>query len=51
MPTACWRRKVIMRKWLCSDGLGFEVLAMSLPDRLALTRGADHAPLIVEREL
>jgi len=40
-----------MRKWLCSDGLGFEVLAMPLPDRLALTRGADHAPLIVEREL
>jgi len=40
-----------MRKWLGSDGLGFEVLAMSFHDRLALARCADHAPLIVELEL
>jgi hypothetical protein len=40
-----------MRKWLCSDGLGFEVLAMAVPGGLASARCADHAPLIVELEL
>ncbi|WP_272873701.1 hypothetical protein [Candidatus Accumulibacter phosphatis] len=40
-----------MRNWLCIEVRGFDVLAMAVPGGLASARGADHAPLIVEREL